>query len=142
MTKDGKSKSHGLFGEIPTFDFTKIMQQYKLPGVDMAALVEREKRNIEALTRANRIALEGWRALVTRQSEILQETMAQTMVNARKGDAAKHAADLARQGFEKALDNMRELAEMAAKSQHEAYEVVRKRIADNLEEMHPGKKNK
>jgi hypothetical protein len=31
---------------------------------------------------------------------------------------------------------------MAAKSQHEAYAVVRKRIADNLDEMRPGKKSK
>lgn len=141
MTQDEKPK-HGMFGDIPSFDFTKMLGQYKFPGVDFAALVEREKRNIEALTKANKIAFEGWRALAMRQTEILQETMAQTIAHARKEGAAKDAADLARQGFAKALDNMRELAEMAAKSQQEAFEVVRKRIGENIDEIRPGKKSK
>src|SRR6266404_1802907 len=42
-------------------------------------------------------------------------------------------ADLAKEGFEKALTNMRELAEMATKSQKEAFDVVRKRIEENVE---------
>ena len=141
MTEKEKTR-HSMFGEMPSFDFTSMLGQYKMPGVDFAALVEREKRNIDALTKANKIAFEGWRALAMRQSEIMQETMKQTMAQAKKAGAAKEAADMARQGFEKALDHMRELAEMAAKSQQEAYEVVRKRIGENLEEMKPGKKDK
>jgi phasin family protein len=117
------------------FDFTKLLGRYKLPGVDFSAIVEREKKNIEALTRANKIAFEGWQALLRRQSEILQETMAETIANARKHDAIQMRADLAKQGFEKALDNMRELAEMAAKSQKEAFEVIRERIGENLDEL-------
>ncbi|HWY63116.1 MAG TPA: TIGR01841 family phasin [Rhizomicrobium sp.] len=117
------------------FDFTKLMAQFNLPGVDFNALVERERKNIEALTKANKIAFEGWQALVRKQSEILQETMAQTIAHARKENAAKERADLAKQGFEKALADMRELAEMAAKSQREAFEVVRKRMAENMEEI-------
>jgi phasin family protein len=134
MVKDSKPKA-GFSFDFPVFDFTKLLQQYKIPGVDFAALLEREKRNIEALTKANRIAFEGWHALAQRQSEILQETMAQTFAAARQDGSAKKPADLARQGFEKALDNMRELAEIATKSQNEAFEVVRKRIGENVEEM-------
>jgi phasin family protein len=40
--------------------------------------------------------------------------------------------DLASHAFETALSNMRELAEMAAKSQKEAFEVIRKRVEENL----------
>jgi phasin family protein len=116
-------------------DFTKLMGQYKLPGVDFAALVERERKNIEALTKANKIAFEGWQALVRRQAEILQETMTQAIADARKQDAAKARADLAKQGFEKALGNMRELAEMATKSQREAFDVLRKRLGENMEDI-------
>lgn len=91
------------------------------------------KKNIEALTKANIIAFEGWQALVRRQTEILQETMKETIANACKQDTVKHRVDLARQGFEKSLDHMRELAEMAARSQKEAFEVVRKRVDENVE---------
>ena len=120
--------------EMPFFDFTKLMEQYKLPGVDVAALVDRERKNIEALTKANKIAFEGFQALVRKQSEILQESMTHAIANARKQDVAKNM-EVAKQGFEKALDHMRELAEMAAKSQREAFEIVRTRIDENMEEM-------
>ena len=119
--------------ETPVFDFTKLMSQFRLPGVDFAALVDRERKNIEALAKANRIAFEGWQRLVRRQAEILQETMKEVVANAGQQDAIKKRADLAKEGFEKALANMRELAEMATKSQKEAFDVVRKRIEENVE---------
>jgi len=119
--------------ETPVFDFTKLMSQFRLPGVDFAALVDRERKNIEALAKANRIAFEGWQRLVRRQAEILQETMKEVVANAGQQDAIKKRSDLAKEGFEKALANMRELAEMATKSQKEAFDVVRKRIEENVE---------
>ena len=119
--------------EMPLPDFTKLLKSYKIPGVDFSALVDREKKNIEALTKANKIAFEGWQALVRRQSEILQETMKEAIANARMQDAAQHRVELAKQGFENALDHMRELAEMATESQKEAIEVVRKRVNENIE---------
>jgi phasin family protein len=135
MANDDKSteKEKGAAGEMPFFDFTKLMSQFRLPGVDFAALVERERKNIEALAEANKIAFEGWQSLVRRQSEILQETMRKAVANAGQEDAIKRRADLAKEGFENALANMRELAEMAAKSQKEAFEVIRKRIEENVE---------
>ena len=39
---------------------------------------------------------------------------------------AKKRGELAKEGFEKALADMRELAEMATKSQKEAFDVVRR----------------
>ena len=133
MSNDSKSTEKGTAGETPFFDFTKLMSQFRLPGVDFAALVDRERKNIEALAEANRIAFEGWQRLVRRQAEILQETMKEVVANAGQQDAIKKRADLAKEGFEKALANMRELAEMATKSQKEAFEVVRKRIEENVE---------
>jgi phasin family protein len=119
-------------GETPFLDFTKLMSQFRLPGVDFAALVDRERKNIEALAKANRIAFEGWQRLVRRQAEIFQETMKKVVADAGQ-EAAKKRADLAKEGFEKALADMRELAEMATKSQKEAFDVVRKRIEENVE---------
>jgi phasin family protein len=133
VSSDSKPTEKGTAGETPFFDFTKLMRQFRLPGVDFAALVDRERKNIEALAEANRIAFEGWQRLVRRQAEILQETMKKVVANAGQEDAIKKHADLAKEGFEKAVANMRELAEMATKSQKEAFEVVRKRIEENVE---------
>ena len=132
-SSDIKSIEKVAVGETPVFDFTKLMSQFRLPGVDFAALVDRERKNIEALTKANRIAFEGWQRLVSRQAEMLQETMKKVVADAGQQDAKKKRADLAKQGFEKALANMRELAEITTQSQKEAFDVVRKRIEENVE---------
>src|SRR4051812_20680984 len=81
-------------GETPFFDFTKLMSQFRLPGVDFAALVDRERKNIEALAKANRIAFEGWQRLVRRQAEMLQETMEKVVADASQEGAKKKRADL------------------------------------------------
>ena len=133
VAKDVKPTEKGTVGETPFFDFTKLMSQFQLPGVDFATPVDRERKNIEALAKANRIAFEGWQRLVRRQAEMLQETMKKVVADASQQDAKKKRADLAKEGFEKALANMRELADMGSKSQREAFEVVRKRIEQNME---------
>jgi hypothetical protein len=70
----------------------------------------RSRSIIEALAKANRIAFEGWQRLVRRQAKMLQETMKKVVSDAGREDAKKKRADLAKEGFEKALANMRELA--------------------------------
>jgi phasin family protein len=132
VSNDVKPAEKGAAGETQFLDFTKLMSQFRLPGVDFAALLDRERKNIEALAKANRIAFEGWQRLVRRQAEIFQETMKKVVADAGQ-EAAKKRADLAKEGFEKALADMRELAEMATKSQKEAFDVVRKRIEENVE---------
>ena len=133
VSNDVKPTEKGTVGETPFFDFTKLMSQFQLPGVDFATLVDRERKNIEALAKANRIAFEGWQRLVRRQAEMLQETMKKVVADASQQDAQKKRADLAKEGFEKALANMRELAEITTQSQKEAFDVVRKRIEENIE---------
>ena len=129
---DSKPTEKGAAGETPVFDFTKLMSQFQLPGVDFTALVDRERKNIEALVKANRIAFEGWQHLVRRQAEMLEETMKKVVADAGQQDPKKRA-DLAKEGFENALANMRELAEITTHSQKEAFDVVRKRIEEHVE---------
>ncbi|MBR1237330.1 phasin family protein [Bradyrhizobium sp. AUGA SZCCT0182] len=73
VSNDMKPREKGVAGETPVFDFTKLMSQFQLPGVDFTALVDRERKNIEALVKANRIAFEGWQRLVRRQAECLRK---------------------------------------------------------------------
>jgi len=123
-------------------EFSKALKQYKLPGVDVDALVVSQKKNLEALTSANRTAFEGLQAVAKRQAEILQETMNETQkvvgslskVSSPTELAAKQA-ELAKGAFEGALSNMRELAEMVAKSNEEAASAINNRISETLDEI-------
>ena len=132
MADENRNPEVADVGKMPSFDFTKLMKDFKLPGVDLATIMDREKKNIEALTEASRVAFVGWQALVHRQAEILQESIKRAVGTVQGEDAGTKRMDLASHAFETALSNMRELAEMAAKSQKEAFDVIRKRVEENL----------
>ena len=123
-------------------EFSKMLKQYNLPGVDMDALMASQKKNLEALTQANRVALEGLQAVAKRQAEILQETMNEASkavdVLSKAGspsEVAAKQAELAKDAFERALSNMRELAELVAKSNEEATSTINARISATLDEI-------
>ena len=128
-------------GMPPFVDITKILEQFKLPGVDIGALMEARRKDVEALTQANQIAYQSMQALAQREAEILQQTMTEWqgamagMAGKSPTEMASKGTELATQAFGRALSNMRELAEMASKSQTQTYEVLNRRFQENLEEL-------
>ena len=125
---------------VPFVDINKIMEQFKLPGIDMSAIVEARRKDIEALTQANKIALEGLQSLAQKQAEILRETMEeaqsamQRMAAGTPLENVTKQGELVQQAFHKALANMKALAEMAGKSQADAFDVISKRVQQNIKE--------
>ncbi len=116
-------------------DLGKMMQKYKLPGIDIAAIVDSQKKDMEALTEANRQAYEGIKALAQRRNEILMESLAQwqeAMKDATGKDAMTKNAERMRKGVEKAMADMRELTQMEAESRSKAWKVVQDRFQENL----------
>ena len=52
---------------IPSLnDLSKLAEQFKLPGVDVSAIVEWQRKDLEALAEANRRAYEGVQAATQR----------------------------------------------------------------------------
>mgnify|MGYP001473368534 CR=1 FL=1 len=103
--------------------------------------MEGQRENIKALQEANQTALQGWQNLMTRQTELLKESFAAWQ--SALGDTAKSPpAEMVQKQIEhgqqavaKALTDMRELAQMAVKSQSDAADVIRKRFEASLQEM-------
>lgn len=128
--------------DFSNFDATKMMSDLRLPGVDMVALLATQRKNIEALTAANQMAVQGMQAVAKRQSEILAQTMAEISTAAQQIASAGNPqemtakqAELIKQAFEKAVANMRELAEMINQTNTQAFEVINKRVSESLEEL-------
>ena len=116
-------------------DIKKLTEKFQLPGVDVAALVDWQRKDMETLVEANRQAYEGVRALIERRNEILQETLAQfqaAVKDATSSEAIAKQAEAGRQGVEKVIANIRELAEMEAQSRNNAWKVVQDRMQENL----------
>lgn len=123
-------------------DVSKLMAEFKIPGVDVDAILASQRKNIEAVTAANQLAIEGFQAVVRRQAEILRQTMEEAgpLVTDLMGvgspqDKVAKQAEVVKSAFEKALANMKELAEMVAKSNTEAANVISKRVSESLEEL-------
>lgn len=125
-----------------TEELTSKLKDYKLPGIDFDAVMASQRNNVEALANASRAAFEGTQAVAKRQVEILQETMNQTSKSfatlaevGSPSEVAAKQAELAKQAFEKALGNMRELAEMVTKAQQGAIDTMSGRISQSLDEL-------
>ena len=123
-------------------DFSKLFSEFQIPGVDWQELMASQQRNVAALTRANQVLLEGAQAVMQREVEILQKAMAEAMAASQElmqeGDPqaqARRRFELAQASFEAALNNMRELAELAARSNSEALDVINKRALESFEEI-------
>ncbi len=119
----------------PLADLGKALAKFKLPGIDMAAIVESQRKDMEALAEANRQAYEGIKALAERRNQMLKEAFGkwqEAMKGASGTEMITKQAELARQGVQDAIANVRELAQMEAKSRNEAWKVVQERFEENL----------
>ena len=70
----------------------KLADKYQLPGVNVEALVDWQRKDMEALAEANRQAFEGMKALIDRRNQILQETLAQWQSTVKDASSAKAAS--------------------------------------------------
>ena len=123
-------------------DLTKIMKDYQVPGVDWQELMASQQKNMEALTRANQVLLAGAPAVIPREVEILLQALKEFAEASRElmqdGDPqaqTQKRLELAKASFEAALRNMRELAEMAGRSNREALEMINKRAMESFDEI-------
>ncbi len=128
--------------DFSKFDMTKYMGDFKVPGVDVETLVASQRKNIEALTQANKVAFEGIQALFKRQVEIARQSIEESATVARQvveagtpQEKAVRQTELTKDAFEQALANARELSEIVAKSNSEAFDLLNKRFFATLDEI-------
>jgi phasin family protein len=101
-----------------------------------------QRRNMEAFAAAGKLTAEGMQAVAKRQSELLSQMIEdasrnmQTLMAERSPDAQMaRQAELAKDAFERAISNLREMGEMVQKSNTEAFNVLNQRVSENLDEL-------
>ncbi|MBR1286366.1 phasin family protein [Bradyrhizobium sp. AUGA SZCCT0177] len=131
MEADSKQPGGAMWSD----DLRKFAEKFQTPGLDIAALIEWQRKDMETLVEANRQAYAGVAALVERRNEILQETLAQwqaAIKDASGADSLTKQAEAAKLGVEKALANFNELSAMEAQSRNSAWKIVQDRLQENL----------
>ena len=121
-------------------DFGAMFKPVEMP--DVQAVADAQRKNFEALTAANKIAVEGMQAVMKRQGDIVKSAMDEATAALQelqgKGMSTPDAAaqiDQVSETLESALGNMKEISEMMAKSQTEALDVVNKRFFESMNEL-------
>lgn len=137
---EGQEGRHGRTGQP---DFASLFADLKLPSLaDVEPLMRAYQRNMEALSAANRVALEGAQAYAKRHMEIVQQSLAeltQTMqaLAAPGSPQAKTATQVERmkQAYERAISNMRELGELVQRANNEAIQLLTQRFGEAMDDV-------
>jgi phasin family protein len=124
------------------FDMTKMFADFRMKPFDVEAAWAAGRRNLEALSQANQLAVEGAHAVVKRQIEMTQQTFEDLSTLVREMTQPSSAEDrivkqteYTKKMIDKGLTHGREIAMMAAKTGTEAAEVLQKRTTEGLDEM-------
>ncbi len=123
-------------------DLTKMFDTAKFPGVDTEMLTEAQKKNVQAIVDANRVASEGYQALFKKQVEILQsgvsdmsEAMKEAATQPMSVEGYEKRMEMAKAHFEKSLGVFNELSEAARKANEDAMSIIQARFSEGVEEM-------
>ena len=124
------------------YDIGKAFAGFSFPNFDVESVLASQRKNLEAFTQANQLAVEGVQALAKRQVEIVTAAVEEASAALRDLTApgavdeklAKNA-ELAKAAYEKVLAATRELSDLVAKTNSDAFGVISKRFTEGFEEF-------
>lgn len=120
----GMTPANGLF----SFDFGSVM--------------ETQRKNIEAITEANKVFTENLQLAAKLQAKIMTQmiedntTIAQQiMADGTPEEKVSRQADIVRNAYERSVSEISELADLVSKSNRESGEIINKRVTASLSEF-------
>jgi phasin family protein len=124
------------------FDMTKMFADFRFRPFDVEAVWAAQRRNIEALSQANQLAVERVQAVAKRQIELTRETfegfsalLRDMATPASTEDRIAKNTEYVKQMLEKGVSHGREIATIATRAGTEAAEVLHKRATESIDEI-------
>jgi len=125
--------------------FAKFGKDLKMPKVDVDAILDHHRKNLEALEKSAKATAAGASSIMARQREMLEESLREIAEMAQSyrspgmpKDMIAKQAEFARRSFEAAVKNTGEVAEMMKKSGGESLDILRRRIKEAMSEIRQG----
>lgn len=122
--------------------FVRMGRDLSLPQMDVDTIVDHHRRNLDALQKSAETMANGTQTALTRQLQVLDETLREIT---RLADGYRNAAGpdevMARQAefvqrsFETALRNAGEMGELVRKSGEDTVKVLRARIREGMKDI-------
>ncbi|MBL0088268.1 MAG: phasin [Ideonella sp.] len=117
----------------------------RLGNIEMAGLagrlVQGWRKDLQVIAQASQRSYEGLQAVVARQTAQIKEaagelqTVGRVMGTIGAKQSMRNLDDLALASLKLALADIRELAELTASSQREAYELMHRRVTENIDDV-------
>ncbi len=124
-------------------EFSKLFADMKFPAMGgMDVFLSAQRRNMEVMSAANRVALEGAQAVARRHMEIMQQTMSEMSEGMRDLASpespqarATRQAEMLKTSYERAVAHIKEIADLIQRSNEEALSMLNKRFTEALDEV-------
>jgi phasin family protein len=123
-------------------DFAKLFENYQSAPFDLKALLETQRKNVQAISEANQIAMGNLQTIAQRQTEILSQIVEdnsslakELMTEGTPEEKIAKNAKLFKNIYERTVGNMQELSEMINKSNQEASKIINKRVTATMNEI-------
>ncbi|MFY9287635.1 MAG: phasin family protein [Alphaproteobacteria bacterium] len=123
-------------------DVTKMMGEFKVPGFNFEALMNVQRKNIEAFTALNQAAFESMQSLFRRQAELARQGFEETsgimnavMTSSSVEEKMLRQAEASKAAAEKCMANARDITETLAKCNQQAMETVSNRLSESMDEL-------
>jgi phasin family protein len=123
-------------------DLTKAWVNFKLPSLDIGALLETHRKNAAALTSANQVVFDGLKTLAQRQGDLFKTTVddyskvtSAVLAGASFEDRATKQADATRHIYVSTVDRFRELSDIAVKANVTAVDILSARVTEAFDEF-------
>ncbi|MBK1671805.1 hypothetical protein CKO35_00530 [Ectothiorhodospira shaposhnikovii] len=119
----------------------EFMKQFKVPHMDMSALMEVQKKNVEAMMAANRAMMESSEALMKRQTEMLSQAMneatemTRAMGEAKQDDLPARQVEMVGKVYDRMSSHTRETFESMRLAQEAAMQRLDQRFRELLQEL-------
>lgn len=126
-----KNSAAGFFTEIQE-NMRQMMEKSPIAQpFDVQAVMDMQRKNMQAMTEAGQTAMEGWQKLAKRQAEMVSQMMQTGM----QMTAETPTADTVKAASEKAMAMTREMMDLARACGMETAKVIGKRMSASAQEM-------
>ena len=125
--------------------FQKFGENLKIPGADVNAVVNYHRNNIQAMTEVAQVTSSGTQAMMAKQREVLEETLAEitdmiqgASKNTDPGQMMSNQMEFAKKSFDATIKNTTEMGEILRETNMKSYEILKNRVQESIEEIRDG----
>lgn len=123
-------------------DLSKMMSDFKIPGINFDSLFAIQRKNVEAMTALNQAAFDNMQTIAHRQAEIVRQACEDAvritnsiMSASSPQDKVQIQTEASKAAVEKCMNNAREMSEALSRYNTQAMETLSTRMRESMEEL-------